>query len=1014
MVRGNWQRRVEQTEARKAVAKSRRQKKDNRANFKTMVANLVTQMDKHRVSNGTIHVWTDTLPLLSSSSSSSSSSSLPPSTTTSTTTTTSDDSIYLASDSQHIYNNDEDNYNSYHDDHGGGGVRLKRRGRSTSFNETRRDRSGSFNEIQRRGRSGSFNDSASPHHNNNSKASRNSTDGGGSGKKVHPRSKEPEPVEEDANSFISLCRTQFYKGKCDNVKSGCKRGLACRHVHYAKHHKTLGEVLTQDQKDILETAESSLADAMLDDDDDQVGGMEMMYYFPIKLDLVTREQQNPLSGQILSQALSDKSCANASLVYVAYESELIFDRYQTGMLVSELGVVFGGVKRGRSTSAISEISVISEASEEVDDYVEAEHIPAAVLEYILTFLPDSAVACVTRVCRAWHCEIGKTSSHLWRHMLERRRWPYPIVESGSGDSEASFKLHYQVLRDVHAIKSAMCTLINPRRGCLEEVEMAYQSFSARRTAPTSPNTCVSMQVWSPTVVLAAYSHDCTIRLFKTVEKSPTGGRACRELISVCVDPYRKRSRRKARLVAMSLDGDAVGCLLHVVGTTLDGTYVLSTVSRDDYLEAAGGDSSSLGWSELEDGVLNVTDIGEAVVNYLLSADEADHRLFRLTDFLTNGGLLADVEVLVSHSVVACGEGRFLIEASISIPDLDGENDDDDDDESPMILLARKLVIFSFRLDAIVWMGDSNPTQNMIPRRHDLLLSGVCHNGNNVGRSGGGVGCSVVAVSSPSPTILVFEVDGNGQLSELRYVQAAETVRAEMLSTSNGGWELDTGRLRPIAILPDDIVAVDVFVRNRGENSLLDFQSIISFYPRHLSDDDSDAVPYQIELFKNCNVLSMERLRDEHILLLCEELESLNSTSGPNNNGDDNDHHYENENEGNAAAALRRVCINVIILHVPTRHLIDRICLPILDPQQQHGSDLVVTCAGDTIGVGVWAKGIVMTGADIRAVGLGGIIENGDDEGSSSNKNNNSAKKKKRLPKKEGTKGRSHRGKGMRS
>ena len=91
------------------------------------------------------------------------------------------------------------------------------------------------------------------------------------------------------------------------------------------------------------------------------------------------------------------------------------------------------------------------------------------------------------------------------------------------------------------------------------------------------------------------------------------------------------------------------------------------------------------------------------------------------------------------------------------------------------------------------------------------------------------------------------------------------------------------------------------------------------------------------------------------------------------------------------------------MSVPTPHLIDRICLPILDSQQQHGSDFGVTRAGDTIGVGIWAKGILMTGPDVRAVGS-----------SSNNKNNNSAKKKKRLPKMEGTKGRSHRGKGMRS
>jgi hypothetical protein len=403
----------------------------------------------------------------------------------------------------------------------------------------------------------------------------------------------------------------------------------------------------------------------------------------------------------------------------------------------------------------------------------------------------------------------------------------------------------------------------------------------------------------------------------------------------------------------------------------------------------------------------VTDIGEAVVNYLLSADDADHRLFRLTDFLDYGGALVDVEVLVSHSLVACGDGRFLIEASISIPDLDGENDDDDDDEFAMIMLARKLVIISSKLDAIVWMGDSNPTLNMIPRRHDLLLSGVRH---------GSSGCSVVAVSSPSPTILLFEIDVHGQLSELRHVPAAETVRAEMLSTSNGGWELDTGRLRPIALFPDDIVAVDVFVRNRGENTLMEFQSIISFYPRHFNDNDSATVPFHVVLFSNCNVLSMERVRDEHVLLLCEELESRNSNVGPNtNNNNNNNDDVPNEEEEDHNDGARRICINVLIIHVPTRHLIDRIRLPMgMEPWSSTstpGSNLVVTCTGDTIGVGVWSKGIVMTGADIRAVGRD-VVLSGEDDGSSSK--NNSAKKKKRIPKKEGTKGRSHRGKGMRS
>jgi hypothetical protein len=103
-------------------------------------------------------------------------------------------------------------------------------------------------------------------------------------------------------------------------------------------------------------------------------------------------------------------------------------------------------------------------------------------------------------------------------------------------------------------------------------------------------------------------------------------------------------------------------------------------------------------------VLHVISIGEAVLNYLLSFEEADHRLLRLYDFLTDGGDMSEVEILASHSIKACGYGRFLVEVSISIPSLEL-----DEEEDIMILLDRKVILFSATAEAIVWMGESNPT-----------------------------------------------------------------------------------------------------------------------------------------------------------------------------------------------------------------------------------------------------------------------------------------------------------------
>jgi hypothetical protein len=114
-------------------------------------------------------------------------------------------------------------------------------------------------------------------------------------------------------------------------------------------------------------------------------------------------------------------------------------------------------------------------------------------------------------------------------------------------------------------------------------------------------------------------------------------------------------------------------------------------------------------------VLHVISIGEAVLNYLLSSEEADHRLLRLYDFLTDGGDVSEVEILASHSIKACGYGRFLVEVSISIPSLEL-----DEEEDIMILLDRKVILFSATAEAIVWMGESNP-MDTLPRHEDMTM-----------------------------------------------------------------------------------------------------------------------------------------------------------------------------------------------------------------------------------------------------------------------------------------------------
>lgn len=884
MVRGNWQRRVEQVEARKAVAKQNKQKKDNRANFKAMVSNLIVLLDKYTVtSSGTLHIWTEVMPT-----------GVPP------IVESYDDTV-------------EDS-------------KLKRRSHSGSFGS----------ESNRNARAPPMMEETTC-----DVASSRAT------RKAHPRSKEVNLVDDNDHSATKyLCRTQFFKGSCDSLKqqqAGSKKHSnagACRHVHYPSSHKTLGQILTiQEQHMALESAEKAHLSAMLlQDSDEHSGGMEMIYYFTIGLPetQLNIEGKIPSVGQILSQTLSSKKCPVGSIAYIAYNDELIFDRNQTGgLLVPDLGVVFGVIKGGRST-----LSANTSSNTEGYTHADATTVPSAVLEYILSFLPDTAVATMALVCVAWHKEIGKSSSHMWRLMLDRRQWPHPIdveEEMQSDDAERCFKMHYQVVRDVKAIKDALVAILSHRRVPVDEVDMVFQSFATRRKAPVEPNSCVGMAVWSPTEVLAAYSHDCSLRLFKAVQKGATGGRTCRELINVCVDPYRKTTKVKTRLVAMALGDDYVGCLLHAqVGTNCE-SYMLSIVSRDKYLEAAAGDTASaLGWSELEEGAMNALNIGDIVVNFMLSTEEVD---YRLVDFLSYGGDTTEIEVLVSKSIVACGHGRFLIEASVSIPDLDAEIENDDED--PMIMLCRKLIVISSSTSAITWMCNSNPTPHPIPRGCDQMMLGL-----NYSLGGSRIGCSVVAVSSASPGIIVSEIDATGRGSATRLFEESEIALASIISRNEGEWEIATEERRLVALNHASIVVVDVLVKDNGEGSR-DYRSIVSFYHRNCADGS-----YNTIVFENCIISHMQRIRDEHVLLVCENVERQDSTI----NGAMEDVIEQN---------LRTFSVKAIVLHIPTRQVIARLCLPVDRTLYKH---FVFSSQGNTICVGAWWKGVVMTGRDIRAVG----------------------------------------------
>ena len=1037
MVRGNWQRRVEKTGARRAVAKQRKQKRDNRSVYKAMVQNdLWMFLDRHsdamhNQADATwqIHIWTDTMP----------------------------------NDYPNIFVNDNDD-NHGHDHREGASGGGKRRNRSGSTGNEPRNKG--------RNRSNSINNESSSSSSNNNK------------KKAHPRSKDSSEVMEDGtNEPLLMCKNQFYKGKCEALRN--KKGAsACRLQHFSgKQRLTLWQVLTSNKadtahsKDVLMAAQTALLESedggmVVDSNSNSEGGVMMLYHSVMAFPTANKDKNyedndddsdnnnnDPVQsiGDSIAKALSERACGLATVVYLAINNVLLFDRYRGGLILSDVSVppsLVGESRRMRGISMASEGS----HSLQAEDELSVDLLTGPLLEMILTFLPDESVAAMSCCCHGWYQEIGTSSPELWRHLLQRRKWPVPSVSSLSdtdrtprGVLRGCFITHYEAVRDLRALSLGVSALLT--RKAAEEREMVYQDFASRRFAPQSPNGCIAMEVWSTRQILAAYSHDCSIRLFQAVQKGTssvnettshhnnnnnnnTGSansntavlRSCREMVSVCVDPFRKTKKKQCQLVAMALDEEYVGCLCHVQADADDdnapGTggadgenFVLTVITRNDFLCAGGSNASdSVGWVDLEDGVLNNIDVREAVVNYLLSCDDVDHRMLRLLDFFADGGDPSEVEVLVSQSIAACGYGRFLLEVSVAIPDY-ALDDDNETEETTMTLLDRKLMIFSSSATAIVWMGDSNPTDGVMDRRHDLSLSAVRYSGtagasteSNVGTnptvSSGRIGCSVVAVSPTAPMVFQTELEPNGVIQSVRQQPAAELVRTELLR--EGDWQIQTRQHRPTVICQKELVVVDTLSRQIDDNNW-QFRSYVSFYPRFEPTDTDFAT---MLLKGHCEVVRMGLIRNEHVLILARVYEGDTPEGGDT---EENAVDMAANLAGEWFGSVGEPSVYGILVHVPTRSEIHRICLVDSALDYTRSYDIPIFCAslGNTIGVGVWWKGVVITGSDVREQPelLSGTAS--EPLASPKNAKNSKKKKKKRQPNRGGKKDGFARGMSMR-
>jgi hypothetical protein len=893
MVKRNqgWERRIEITEIRRSETKLRKQRTADKRQQKVYVQELLSLIDRHAQRPFSIHVWTDC----------------------------------IAADSVPLLD----------------AIRAdqldKRKTRSVSMNEYDESVRGSnlltglrstpkpSRTSKGRTRSNSVNDSNKP---------------GG---------------EDDGVPPLLLCRSHFFTGKCQD--KGKKGG--CRYNHYVSPYKTLSDVLR------TKASEVSNIDTVLNQSVDNVasatalGGaavtdtqaMEMIHYMQIQI--VTNESEDLFVSEALVEQLAAHDVKPASIVYAVVNDKLIFDRYQEGLLLNDRefialtnGLEGGGCRR----LSTDEPELLRET---------LINLPGSILEHTLSFLPDSAVAVTTQVCKAWNQEIGH-SPNLWRHMLGRRNWPLPgapspttlaLADEPTREAfRAAFIDHYTTIRDMKAIQSAMHAL-ESRKGQVEK-EMCYQDFSTRKFAPAASNNCVGVQVWSPNQILVGYSVDCSIRLFECVARD-NDEKLCRELICHSIDPYKNTRRRNCVFVSMDIDQDFIGCLCQVNADNVNTeAWVLIVLSRDDFLLGDSSAAIERNNSSYDDQPLKVIDVGEAVLNYLLSSDIVDHRLLQLIDFLVAGGQVGDVEVIVSHSLAACGDGRFMVEVSISIPAPTDEDLDFD-----MLLIDRKLVLFSASAGAIVWIGESNDiTKSMRPRHENMSLN---HTRRRV-PGGSRQFCNIVVGSPVSAGLMLGLIEPTGHVQSTHPIEASDIVREEILFDD---WQLVLRSVRPVIVTAQDIVAADVVTRI-GEDRQREHKSVISVFRLEGEMNGNGNMYRTISLDGNLDIVRLVNWKDHHVIALCREYHPCLQ--------DEPDEAADDDEELPSQISLCAVCIQV-----STGHEIGRFRLLEEISHDLSEIPIISNVHGSTIGIGFACKGVIMTGNDIRSVGDHRVVVLGD-------------------------------------
>jgi hypothetical protein len=510
-------------------------------------------------------------------------------------------------------------------------------------------------------------------------------------KKAHPRSHEAYGKDEDVEDELMLCRNYFFAGECDGFKNGGKpkkNSYQCDLVHCTNRHSTLFDVLnarsskkgylqstTLDhdttQGNILKKASNAAAVAQMkleeiEDDplivNDDIHAFDMLYHLECNV-----PSAEPNLSRLITSFLSREQVPIGSISYVVLNDELIFDRYDGGNVLS---------KDLHRKILKEEVITSTEESHEgaCNDIV---HFPCAVLEMIITFLPNNYSGIMPIVCKAWYQEIGCHSPALWRSLNVRNRWPNPSADFLEGNESASV-VHVYKDMFVSNYKASLRVgnLLAGDHGDSESSKSDYTTV-AGFLPPLHTGSFIDFRFFSETsaIIGAESGYIYMVQAYKEKEKIFT--KMTFGPIRIAPKPHLKKS--DCKLMNFEIDEQYV-IFLFEVDTRSE---ILTSISKEDLLKCSSEKVIECG----DDDMLRYHDISNGFLEFYQNCDCEEFDFIR--DFIDENPQHKVHARLLEHRLTSCGYGCF-----IGLVELYTCTDDDDDDDDSRTVQGMGLISIS--------------------------------------------------------------------------------------------------------------------------------------------------------------------------------------------------------------------------------------------------------------------------------------------------------------------------------